>query len=559
MKKMRVLLTCLLCLLLTGAAFSVSNADEPEEKDLLILYTSDVHCAVDRGWGYVGLYAMKQKLSEDYDLLLVDDGDAIKGEPIGLFTKGESIINIMNAVGYDIAIPGNHEFDYGTDYFLELTKKANFPYISCNVNKEGVLVFDPWLIREIGDMKIGFVGVTTPDTLRGPKPQLFQDGNGRFVYGFMEDESGAKLCEAVQKAVDGVRAEGVDYVVLLAHLGSDEFCKPWTYSDVIAGTTGIDAILDGHSHDTDQVVLKNKDGKDVVRSACGSRLEHVGALHITRDGEISSELFSWASDIPAPELLGLDNEVSAVVADESDELNAQLSEVVASALVDLIISDPEADPGDDSPEKIILRTETNLGDLCADAFLDQAGDADIAFINGGGIRKPIASGDLTLNDFLKVYPFGNSVTVVEATGQQVLDILEWSVHELPEAFQGFEQVAGLTFEYDPAIASPCVQDDQGAFDHVDESMERRVRNVYIGGEPLDPEKTYKVASHSFMLLNYGDGYTMIKDCKVLIREGKQDYQALIDYITDTLGGVIGPGYENPFGQGRIVAVDDKTD
>ena len=130
MKKMRVLLTCLLCLLLTGAAFSVSNADEPEEKDLLILYTSDVHCAVDRGWGYVGLYAMKQKLSEDYDLLLVDDGDAIKGEPIGLFTKGESIINIMNAVGYDIAIPGNHEFDYGTDYFLELTKKANFPYIS---------------------------------------------------------------------------------------------------------------------------------------------------------------------------------------------------------------------------------------------------------------------------------------------------------------------------------------------------------------------------------------------------------------------------------------------
>ena len=521
----------------------------------------------------------------------MDDGDAIKGEPIGLFTKGESIINIMNAVGYDIAIPGNHEFDYGADYFLELTKKANFPYISCNVTKNGELVLEPWLIREIGGIKIGFVGVATPDTLHGPNPQLFQDGNGSFIYGFMEDATGEKLYEAVQKAVDEVRAEGADYVVLLAHLSSDEECRPWTYSDVISGTTGIDALLDGHSHDTDQVVMKNMDGKDVVRSACGSRMEHVGALHITRDGEISSELYTWASDIAAPELLELDNAVCAVVAAESDELNARLSEVVASASVDLITSDPVA-AGSGSPDKIILRTETNLGDLCADAFLDQAGGADIAFINGGGFRSPIAGGDLTLNDFLRVYPFGNSITVVEATGQQVLDILEWSVHALPDAFQGFEQVAGLTFEYDSTIDSPCVQDDQacrhdhkhhrpiircfrmkdllyrfcergnacvqddqGRFDHVDGSMARRVRNVFIGGEPLEPEKTYKVASHNFMLLNYGDGYIMVKDCKVLIKDGKQDYQALADYITGTLGGIIGPDYENPFGQGRIVSIN----
>ena len=554
MKKMRIILSLIVCLLLSVSAFPLSYADGPEEKDLLILYTSDVHCAVDRGWGYVGLCAMKQRLSKDYNLILVDDGDAIKGEPIGLFTKGESIINIMNAVGYDIAIPGNHEFDYGADYFLELTKKANFPYLSCNVTKNGELVLEPWLIREIGGMKIGFVGVTTPDTLRGPNPQLFQDGNGSFLYGFMEDASGEKLCEAVQNAVDEVRAEGADYVVLLAHLGSDEECRPWTYSDVISGTTGIDAVLDGHSHDTAQVVMKNREGRDVVRSACGARMEHVGALHITRDGEISSELYTWASDPAAPELLELDNAVSAVVAAESDELNARLSEVVANASVDLITSDPDA-AGNESPDKIILRTETNLGDLCADAFLDQAGGADIAFINGGGIRSPIAGGDLTLNDFLEVYPFGNSIAVVEATGRQVLDILEWSVHALPDAFQGFEQVAGLRFEYDSGIDSPCVQDDQGRFDHIDGSMARRVRNVFIGGEPLDPEKTYRVASHDFMLLNGGDGYTMVKDCKVLMKDGKQDYQALADYITGTLGGVIGPGYENPFGQGRIVSVN----
>ena len=551
-KVLILILTLALCL---GIFSSQAFAADPEEKDLLILYTSDVHCGVDQGWGYAGLYAAKEQLSRDYNVLLVDDGDAIQGEPVGTMTTGEAIINIMNVMGYDVVIPGNHEFDYGMDRFFELVEKANFPYISCNFNKEGELVFNPWLIKEIGGLKIGFVGVVTPYTLRSSTPRYFMDENGNFIYGFLQDETGEALYSAVQKAVDEVRAEGVDYVIVLGHLGNDESCSPWMYSDVVSHVSGIDAFLDGHSHDIDQVVMKDKDGKDVVRTACGTKLAHIGALHITRDGKISSELYSWASSVAAPRLLGIENTAGEMVAAETVELNKKLAEVVAVSAVDLVINDPATVTEDGESVRIIRRSETNLGDLCADAYLDQAGDADIAFVNGGGIRVSISKGDITLNDILKVHPFGNSLTVIEISGQQVLDALEWSVHAMPGEFGGFDQVAGLTFEIDTTIESPCVQDDKGFFDHVDETMERRVRNVLVAGEPLDPAKLYKVASHDYHLLHYGDGYTMFENSTVLQKSVKLDNQVLIDYITQTLGGSVGAGYENPYGQGRIVAVN----
>ena len=231
---------------------------------------------------------------------------------------------------------------------------------------------------------------------------------------------------------------------------------------------------------------------------------------------------------------------------------------MASTTVDLIIYDPVAKTDDGKSVRIIRNTETNLGDLCADAYLDQSGGADIAFVNGGGIRVPINKGDITLNDILKVHPFGNSLTVIEVTGQQVLDALEWSVHSLPGEFGGFDQVAGLTFEYDSTIPSPCVQDENELFDHVDETLERRVRNVLVAGEPIDPAKTYKVVSHDYQLLNNGDGYTMFDGAKVLQESVKLDNQVLIDYITGTLGGVVGEGYEDPYGQGRIVSHTERS-
>ena len=553
MKKLLGLLL-VLCLLLGCCAAFAEDAAPALEKNLIILYTSDVHCGISQGWGYAGLYAVKESLSADNYVLLVDDGDAIQGEPIGTMTTGEALIDIMNAVGYDIAIPGNHEFDYGMDRFLELTGKASFPYISCNFNKEGELVFQPYVIKEFDGVKIAFVGVTTPMTLRSSTPKYFMNDQGEFIYGFLQDESGEAVNAAIQKAVDDARAEGANYVIVMAHMGNQAECEPWTYSTVIANTTGIDAWIDGHSHDTDQVLVKNKDGEDVVRSACGTKFANIGVLTITKDGKISSELYGWDSSVAAPKLLGLQNAGSEAVAAASEILDAKLKEVVAKTSVDLYIYDPEATTDEGKPIRIVRRSETNLGDLCADAYLDQSGEADIAFVNGGGIRVQLNAGDLTLNDILLVHPFGNSLTVIEVTGQQVLDALEWSVHSLPGEFGGFNQVAGLTFEYDATIESPVVQTESAMFDHVDDSKPRRVRNVLVAGEPLDPEKTYKLASHDYQLLNNGDGYTMYNGCKVLQESVKLDNQVLIDYITQTLGGVVSDGYDQPYGQGRIVSV-----
>ena len=553
---MKKLLGLLLVLaLLLGCAAAEEAAAPAMQKDLVILYTSDVHCGIDQNWGYATLAAMKEQYAKDNYVLLVDDGDATQGEPVGTMTRGEAIIDIMNAVGYDIVIPGNHDYDYGMDRFFELTKKANFPYISCNFNKEGELVFDPYIIKEFDGVKVAFVGVTTPTTLRTSTPKYFMNEKGEFIYGFLEEDgTGEKLYSAVQKAVDDARAEGANYVILMAHLGNEDECSPWRYDQVIENTNGIDVMLDGHSHDMEQVTVKNKDGVDVPRSAVGTKLNSIGVLTISKDGKISIAPIDCTAKPGVPAQIGLENEGSKAVATASEKLDGKLKEVVAKSSVDLIINDPEAKTEEGKPVRIIRQTETNLGDLCADAYRDQAGGADIAFVNGGGIRTSISAGDITLNDILLVNPFGNSLTVIEVTGQQVLDALEWSVHALPGEFGGFDQVSGLTFEYDATIESPVVQDDKTMFDHIDETKERRVRNVKIGGEDLDPAKTYTLASHDYQLLNNGDGYTMYAGAKVLQESVKLDNQVLIDYITETLGGVVGEGYENPYGQGRIVSV-----
>ena len=556
MKKLLGILLALALLLSCTAVFAEEAAAPALQKNLVILFTSDVHCGMDQGWTYAGVYAMKEALSKSNYVLLVDDGDAIQGEPVGTMTKGDAIVGIMNAVGYDIAIPGNHEFDYGMDTFLDLVKKADYPYISCNFNKGGEMVFDPWVIKEFDGVKIGFVGVTTPMTLRSSTPRYFQDAEGNFIYGFLQDETGEALYAAVQKAVDDVRAAGATYVVVMGHMGNEAECSPWRYDEVIANTNGIDLWLDGHSHDTEQVSTLNKDGNPVLRGGCGTKLAHVGYATIGTDGSMSTGLYTWGQEISAPELLGLDNTGLGAVKAAKTALDEKLNEVVASTAVDLYINDPVAKTDDGKSIRIIRRAETNLGDLCADAYLDQSGEADIAFVNGGGIRVQLNKGDLTLNNILTVHPFGNSLTVIEITGQQVLDALEWSVHSLPGEFGGFDQVAGITFTVDPTIPTPVVEDENKMFDHVDDSMARRVSNVMVGGEPLDPEKLYKVASHDYQLLNQGDGYTMFKGATVLQESVKLDNQVLIDYITETLGGVVSDGYDQPYGQGRITVAGE---
>ena len=550
----RILGLVLAMAMLLSLAGVVGAESEQLQNDVVVLFTSDVHCGIDQGFGYAGLAAIRQSMEEAGNhVVLVDNGDSIQGEPIGTMTTGEALIELMNTVGYDLAIPGNHEFDYGMARFLELTEKASFPYISANFNKEGELVFAPYAIKEFDGVKIAFVGVTTPKTITSSTPKYFQDENGNFIYGFMQDETGEKLYAAVQSAVDAAREEGAAYVIALGHLGNEEACAPWTYADVIANTTGIDALLDGHSHDTDQVEMQNKEGQTVLRSGCGTKLAGVGCLRIGKDGKLSTELISWNNKTSAPELLGIRNDAYTAVESAQAALSEKLSEVVAKTAVELTINDPVATKDDGSPIRIIRSQETNLGDLCADGYRILSG-ADIAFVNGGGIRTSIKEGDITLNDILKVHPFGNAMCVIEVTGQQILDALEWGARAVPSENGGFLQVSGLTYEIHTYIESSAKADENTMFAGVE--GEYRVKNVTVGGEPLELDKTYTLASHNYMLKNGGDGYSMFAGSKLLQDEVMLDNQVLINYITGVLGGVVGEAYAEPYGEGRIVIVEE---
>ena len=549
-------LTVLLALILI-LSFGADTISEETDRtgDVVILFTSDVHCGIDQGFGYAGLQAVREYLLSQGDaVILVDDGDNIQGEPVGTMSGGEIPLELMNAMHYDVAIPGNHEFDYGMERFLALAEKAEFPYISCNFNKEGELIFDPYVILEAGGTKIAFVGVTTPETLTSSTPRYFQDENGNFIYGFLQDGSGETLYAAVQNAADAARAEGAEYVIILGHMGNAAEDSPYTYADVISHITGIDAFLDGHSHDTDQVVMKDKDGKEVIRSACGTKLANIGWCRISSTGKVTAGLYAWTNKTGAPALLGLNNDMSRAVDKALDELALELGKVVGKTIVDLTIDDPEATDESGNPIRMIRRAETNLGDFVTDAYRDQTG-ADIAIACGGSIRVSIPAGEITFNDILRVHPFGNALCMIEATGQQILDALEWGARAIPSENGAFLQVSGLSYEVHTYIPASCTEDESGFFSGI--TGERRVQNVLVGGKPIDPEAVYTVAGLDYTLLNHGDGYTQFNGCTILMNRIKLDNQLLIDYIAGTLGGTIGEPYEELTGEGRIVIVEQQ--
>ena len=544
----------------TSKAAGASAEEKPQaengrKKDIMILYTSDIHCGIDEGFGYAGLEQIrKYEQEKGYEVILVDNGDNFQGDSLGLLTKGESLLNLMNRMGYSVAVPGNHDFDYGMENFLSLTKKAQFPYICCNFRYKGENVFDPYVIREIGGRKIGFVGVTTPETLTAASPTFFQDENGEYVYSFLQDETGEGVYNAVQTAVDDARKEGAEYVIAMGHLGNEEKCRPWTYADVISHTNGIDVFLDGHSHDKEQVIMKNKDGREVPRSACGTKMECIGWCKIPAEGEVTAGIYSWTFDDPAPEMFMIENEMSRVVRAEREKVKDLLTGKIAVSAQELTINDPVAVDPKWGKVRMIRRAETNLADLCTDAFRVRTG-ADIAVLGGGGIRVSIPAGDVSMKNIYEVFPFGNEVCVIEATGRQILDALEWGASLIPEENGGFLQVSGLTYEIHTYIESTCTRDTNGLFTGI--RGDRRVRNVKVNGAPIDPDALYKVAGSSYWLLEKGDGQTAFDGAKRIDAGGLLDVQVLSDYLSDNLGCVIGEEYSDPTGQGRIVIVGEK--
>lgn len=561
-------------------AAGVAGADGASKDGAVsIVFTNDVHCAIDQqvdkdgnvtGIGYAGVaaYANAQKsLYGAGNVTLVDAGDAIQGGPVGTLTKGAALVQIMNAVGYDYAIPGNHEFDYGMDQFNALVKQAGATYLSCNftkLNADGskASVFAPFAIETYKDadvaaddadgvLKVAYVGISTPETLTKSSPANFQDAAGNYIYGFCQDETGEALYAAVQSAVDEARAQGADYVVAVGHLGIEGTTSRWTSEAVIKHTAGIDALIDGHSHEAyDKTVgsevaagaiqtLANSDGDKVVLVQTGTKLANVGNLVIDADAADGQEV--TAQLVPASECKDEDAAVKKVVDQVNGELADVLNKVVGKTDVALTIVDADG-------VRQVRHHETNMGDLVADAYRAAVG-ADIALANGGGVRASIAAGDITNNDLLSVQPYGNELCLIEATGQEILDALEMGASNAPEEFGGFLQVSGLSYKIDASIPSSVKTDENGNFVSVD--GERRVFDVKVGDQAIDAAKTYKVASHGYMLLEGGDGLTMFKDNKVLQENVILDNQALINYITNDLKGVVGERYANATGEGRI--------
>ena len=511
------------------------------DKDIVVLYVNDVHCGIEDNLGYQDLVTVKNAYeATGHTVLLVDNGDAIQGDIVGTLSKGEAIINIMNEAGFDVAVPGNHEFDYGMERFLELSNKADFDYVSCNfVDKNGEAVFEPYVIKEVDGVKIAFVGVCTPKTLTTSTPAYFMDDNGKFIYSFEQDETGEKLYACVQEAVDGARADGAQFVIALTHLGTEADCSPWMSTEVIENTTGIDAVLDGHSHSVwVEEHVKDKDGNEVILTSTGTKLANIGVLTISNDKTLHATLVNDA--VSEEETM---QDVIDAVNEENEEI---INTVVAHTDVDLVIADPATD------ERIVRVAETNLGDLCADAYRAMSG-ADIAFVNGGGVRSTINAGDITYGDIIKVHPFGNSMCMVEATGEEIYEALEMSANALPAEYGGFLQVSGLSFTIDVNVESPVVLDENKMFVKVD--GDARVKDIMVGEEPLDLEKTYTVACHDYLLLNMGDGYTMFADNNVLLDSVMIDNQVLINYIVDKLEGTVGEEYSDPYGEGRIKIID----
>ena len=539
---MKKLLSLLLTAALTlGLAVPALAA---ESDPVVILHTNDVHTATD---GYPAVASYRQEMEAQYGadrVTLVDAGDAIQGGPIGTLTQGASLVDMMNYVGYDYAIPGNHEFDYGMDVLLDLAEnKAQYTYLSCNLlDNGGQSVFAPYAVEDYGDVQVAYVGISTPETLTKSNPTHFQDGSGSYIYSFCEDSSGQVLYTAVQKAVDSARSDGADYVVALAHLGMEGTTAQWTSSAVIANTTGIDLVIDGHSHEAYQQQVSNLEGEAVDLVQTGTQLANLGCVILDpATGDITTQLISLeGEDVPS------DPDTQAYLAEINSQFEQELNQVVGSTAVELKAT---AENGYDWAVRV---EETNLGDLVADAYRWALG-ADIGLANGGGVRADIPAGDITYQSLLSVQPYGNELCLVEATGQEVLDALEMGARLYPESSGGFLQVSGVTFTIDASIPSSVQLSDQGAFLGVDGPY--RVTDVKVNGQSLELDKVYTVSSHNYLIKSGGDGFTMfqdntlLKDCVIL------DNQALINFFVEGLGGQVGEDYQNPAGQGRITVLN----
>ena len=547
-----------------------------DKSDVTILYTNDVHTYIDKQSPKL-TYAAIADLKQSYqnagkDVLLVDAGDHVQGTAYGSMDEGASIIKLMNAAGYDVATPGNHEFDYGMDRAKAIMKEADFPYLSCNwVDLRTTLRVLPSVkVFVRGGRRIAFVGVTTPETFTKSTPAYFMDkAQRKYIYDIQGGEDGKKLYDAVQKAIDKAKLLA-DVVIGLGHLGVDPSSSPWTSEEVIAHTSGFDAFIDGHSH----TVMENKQvqdasGKAVTLTQTGSYFANVGEMTIAADGTITTKL------IPTHE--GMDAGIAAMQTSWVNTVDDMLGEKIAVGDSDFYVSDPA------TGKRRIRSAETNLGDFVADGIYTYFNEVeklhcDVAIMNGGGIRADEKAGYWTFKTCKQISPFGNVACLMSVTGKQIQDALEFAARFAGEDGKengGFLHVAGATYEIHTDIPNTVLTDDKnvwmGSATGTPRVQNVRIYNKKTGAyEPLDLNRTYALAGMNYTLRNLGDGFAMFDGAELIKDYVSEDYLVMSTYAMIFDGADAAglphlssansplaayPGYllnyEQPYGAGRI--------
>ena len=543
MKKTLVsLLGALLLLVLPALAEQASHRIDPS---IAIIFTNDVHCYYDRDIGYDGLMLLRRELEQQYaHVILVDAGDAIQGSPIGAISGGVEPIRMMNKVGYDIATLGNHEFDFGFYTLDDLQSQLNCGYICANFcTADGEPVYDPYRILSFGDTRIAFIGADTPYAFSSSPIHAMTDDLGVPMYDFKLDKTGDLLSACLQGYIDEVREKGADRVILVGHLGDID--DPLGSSELISRLKGLDAVIDGHSHETYNTTVPDAEGRAIPLAQTGNSFSHVGVMVLGADGSIAVDL---VGEIPAPEawMEGIEA-IEITRGDRSRWVDADthsfLEEITESyaALMERRIGESPCDLDVRTAEgtEISRCHENGLCELVADAFRETAG-TDISIIIAGSVRNNLPAGEITFNTVLDVLPYSNSVLIARLSGQTILDTLEFACRKMPRAYSGFPQVSGLEFTVDTGTESSVQTDEKGGFIGV--AGPRRVRDVFVGTEPLDPERMYTLAAAAY-LLEGGDNFNMLaEDAEVIGTTQKADNLVLADYIENDLNGIIPEAY-----------------
>ena len=519
--------------------------------DIAILHINDVHCGVDSTIGYDGFVLYRKEMEQECNhVLTVDVGDHLQGGTLGAISNGEAIIKIMNEVGFDVVTLGNHEFDYGKAQLEKLGQEISSKYINSNFcfNSNKTSIYDAYKIVEVGDKKIGFIGVVTPLTFSKTYLVGIKDEEtGKPMYDFR----GEDLAQVVQKNINELKEEKVDYIFLLTHLGMS--VEQYTSDGLLSNLEGVDAVFDGHTHLVYNVTTKDKNNADIPIAQTGTKFESIGKLIIKTDGTIETEIIK---EVPEPKDIDgakslnrskserwVDEKTNTFINDKIKEYDNELKIIVGYSDFDLIIK-PENST--DSHSIYCRVQECTVGDLVADAINNLAGGS-FSIVNGGGLRNNMKKGNITRADVIEAMPWFNNVVVKKLTGQTILDALEFGVRNYPEASGGFPQVSSeFSFDFDPDIESTVEVDKDGVFIKV--GGKRRVSNVKLNGVAINPENTYNVTLLEF-IASGGDGYSMISKVEVDKEALLTDTDAVTNYIQEILKGKIPDKYKDV--QGRI--------